>query len=147
MLCSCRIIQFRLFPQCCSTLYPVVGNGDLIRITCHLGKMTFHFDKGENHGTLTMTLSGGAFTYYLTVVPRTTPLEFQERQSPSQEVCISQVSRPGNTQIPPTPAPPSSALCIVPPGVPFHIPCPHCQYLLHLVWVGTSMDSIELDSP
>ena len=109
---------------------PVVRDTDLIRISCLSGKMTFHFDKGKNHGTLTMTLSGEAFTYYLTMVLRTTPLKSWERQPPSQEVHILQVSRPGIMQIPPTPAHPPSDLWIVPPGVPFRISCPHCQYPL-----------------
>ena len=109
---------------------PAVSNEDLIHITCLSGKMTPYFDEGENHGTLTMPLSSGAYAYYLTVVLRTTPLKSQERQSPSQEVHISQVNRPGITQIPPTPAHPPSNLQIVPPSVPFHIPCPCCQYPL-----------------
>ena len=54
---------------------PVVRDKDLIQITCLSGKMIFHYNEGEGHGTLIMTLSGGAFTYYLTVDLRTMPLE------------------------------------------------------------------------
>ena len=107
-----------------------VRDEDLICIPFLSGKMTFHFDEEKNHGTLTMTLSGGTFTYYLTVVLRTTPLKSWKRQSPSQEVCISQVSRLGITQIPPIPAHPPSDLRIVPSSVLFCIPCPCCQYPL-----------------
>ena len=77
---------------------PAVRDEDLIRITCLSGESTPSFDEGENHGTSSMILTGGAFTYYLTVVLRTTPLEPQERSSSSQEVHIPQV-RPGISEI------------------------------------------------
>ena len=109
---------------------PVVRDENLIWITCLSGELTFHYDEGDGHGTLTMTLTGGAFTYHLPVDLRTTPLETQERQSARQEIRISQVNRPGITQIPPTPAHPPSDLRIIPPGVPFCVPCPLCQYPL-----------------
>ena len=54
---------------------PAVRDEDLICITCLSGKLTFHYDEGDGHGTLTMTLSGGAHSYHLIVDLRTTPLE------------------------------------------------------------------------
>ena len=51
---------------------PVVRDEDLIRITCLSGELTFHYDEGDGHGTLTMTLTCGAFTYHLTMDLRTT---------------------------------------------------------------------------
>ena len=109
---------------------PAVRDEELIRITCLSGKLTFRYDDGEGHGTLTMTLSGGAHAYHLTMDLRTTPLAPQERPSARQEISISQVSRQGITQIPPMPAHLPSDLRIVPPGVPFCVPCPLCQYPL-----------------
>ena len=109
---------------------PAVRDKNLIHITCLSGKLTFCYIKGEGHGTLTMTLSGGAYSYYFTMDLRTMPLKPWERQSASQEVRILQVSRSGIMQIPPTPAHPPSDLQIIPPGVPFHAPCPLCLYPL-----------------
>ena len=108
---------------------PAARDEELIRITCLLGKLTFCYDEGDGHGTFTMTLSGGAFSYHLTVDLRTMPFETQERQSARQEIRVSQVSRPGITHIPPMPAHPPN-LWIIPPGVPFRVPCPLCQYPL-----------------
>ena len=53
---------------------PAVRDEDLIHIICLSGELTFHYDEGDGHGTLTKTLSGGAFSYHLTVDLRTTPL-------------------------------------------------------------------------
>ena len=105
---------------------PVVRDKDLIWITCLSGKIAFHYYKGESHGTWSMTLSGGTFTYYLTLVLRTTPLKPWERSLSSQEVHILQV-RPGISQIPPLPVHPPSDLWTIPPSVSFCIPSPHCQ--------------------
>ena len=106
---------------------PVVRDKDLIHITCLSGGMTFCYGEEDGHGTLTMTLSDGAYAYHLTVDLRTMPLNSRERPSASQDISTSQVGRPGISQIPPTPAHPPSDLQIVPPGVPFCVPCPCCQ--------------------
>ena len=108
---------------------PVVRDENLIWIACLSGEMTFHCVEEDDSGTLTMQLVGGAFTYYLIMVLRTAPLEPQERPLSSQEVHISQV-RPRISQIPSILVHPPSDLQIVPPGIPFCIPCPCCQYSL-----------------
>ena len=53
---------------------PTTRDDDLIHITCLLGKLNFRRVEQDSY-TLTLSLVGGAFTYYLTVVLRTTPLE------------------------------------------------------------------------
>jgi hypothetical protein len=94
---------------------PIVRGDDLIRIACAAGEMTFR--RVDETATLTMQLLGGAFTYYLTVVLRTTPLDDQERPNPSQaEVSVPHIL-----------SHPSPDTRTVPPGVPFELPCPSCQ--------------------
>ena len=62
---------------------PASRDNDLIRITCQSGEMIFR--RLEEHlYTLTMTLLGNEFTYRLTMVLRTTPLEPQERPTDDQ---------------------------------------------------------------
>ena len=103
---------------------PASRDNDLIRITCRSGEMIFR--RLEEHlYTLTMTLLGNEFTYRLTMVLRTTPLEPQERPTDDQ-VGIPRIDTFASS-IPALPVHTPDDLRIVPPGVPFHVPCPHCQ--------------------
>ena len=103
---------------------PVSRDNDSIRITCHSGKMIFRCVE-ENSYTLMMTLLGNEFTYHLTVALRTTPLEPQERPT-NGEVSIPRIDAFA-ASIPALPVYTPHDLRIVPPGVPFHVPCPCCQ--------------------
>ena len=62
----------------------------------------------------------------LTMVLRTTPLETQERPTSSTE-SIEEYAPLAASSIPPLPVHTLSDLRIIPPGVPFQVPCPHCQ--------------------
>ena len=53
---------------------PATRDDDLIRISCLSGEMVFRRVEQDSY-TLTTSLVGGAYSYYLTVVLRTTPLE------------------------------------------------------------------------
>ena len=103
---------------------PTVRDNDSITISCQAGEMKF-WHIGPDSYTLFLRLNGGEFAYNLTVVLRTTPLETQERPTSSAE-SIEEYA-PIATSIPPLPVHTPSDLRIVPPGVPFQIPCPHCQ--------------------
>ena len=103
---------------------PSVRDDDSITISCRAGEMRFRCI-GPDSYTLSLSLNGGEFAYNLTVVLRTTPLETQERPTSSAE-SIEEYA-PSATSIPPLPVHTPSDLQIVPPGVPFQVPCPHCQ--------------------
>ena len=106
---------------------PAARDDDSIRITCLSGEMLFRRTEQDSY-TLTLSLVGGQYTYYLTVVLRTTPLATQERPT-SQEVSIPQVESFASS-IPPLPVHTPDDTRIVPPGVPYRVPCPQCQYPL-----------------
>ena len=77
---------------------PATRDNDLIHISCLTGEMMFHCI-GPDSYTLTLSLVGGDHAYHLTVVPRTTPLETQERPT-SQEGTIEELA-PLASSIPP----------------------------------------------
>ena len=104
---------------------PVSRDDDSICISCLSGKMTFHYVEQDSY-TLMMSLVGGAFTYYLTMVLRTTPLKPWERSTSQEEVSVPQVES-FTSSIPPLPVHTPDNTQIVPPSVPFRVPCPHCQ--------------------
>ena len=108
---------------------PVSRDDDLICITCRSGKMIFRCVE-EHSYTLTMTLLGNEFTYRLTVALRTIPLEPQERPT-NREVSIPRINAFA-ASIPALPVHTPDDLWIVPPGVPFCVPCPHCQHALEV---------------
>ena len=103
---------------------PAVRENDSITISCQAGEMRFR-RVGPDSYTLSLRLNGGEFAYNLTVVLRTTPLGTQERPTSSAE-SIEEYA-PLATPIPPLPVHTPSDLRIVPPGVPFRVPCPRCQ--------------------
>ena len=103
---------------------PSVRDDDLITISCHAGEMRFR-RVGPDSYTLSLRLVGGESAFNLTVVLRTTPLAPQERPTSSAE-SIEEYA-PSATSIPPLPVHTLSDLRIVPPGVPFQVPCPRCQ--------------------
>ena len=87
--------------------------------------MRFH-RTGPDSYTLSLRLVGGNHAYNLTMVLRTTPLEPQERPTSLAEM-IEEYTPLATISIPPLPVHTPSDLRIVPPGVPFQVPCPHCQ--------------------
>ena len=101
-----------------------VRDDDSITISCHAGEMVFR-RIGQDSYTLSLRLIGGESAFNLTVVLRTTPLEPQERPTSSAE-SIEEYA-PSATSIPPPTVHTPSDLRIVPPGVPFKVPCPRCQ--------------------
>ena len=103
---------------------PSTRDDDSITISCRAGKMRFRHI-GPDSYTLTLRLVGGESAFNLTVVLRTTPLEPQERPTSSAE-SIEEYA-PSTTSIPPLLVHTPSDLQIVPPGVPFQVPCPRCQ--------------------
>ena len=103
---------------------PSTRDDDLITISCCAGEMSFRC-VGPDSYTLSLRLVGGESAFNLTVVLRTTPLEPQERPTSAAE-SIEEYA-PSATSIPPLPVHTPSDLWIVPPGVPFQVPCPHCQ--------------------
>ena len=103
---------------------PSVRDDDSITISCHAGEMRFR-RVGPDSYTLSLRLVGGESAFNLTVVLRTTPLAPQERPTSSAE-SIEEYA-PSTTSIPPLPVHTPSDLRIVPPGVPFQVPCPCCQ--------------------
>ena len=103
---------------------PASRDDDSITITCRSGQMIFRRLE-EHEYTLTMTLLGNEFTYRLTVVLRTTPLAPQERPTDDQ-VGIPRIDAFASS-IPALPMHTPNDLWIVPPGVPFRVPCPRCQ--------------------
>ena len=103
---------------------PSVRDDDSITISCRAGEMRFRH-VGPDSYTLSLRLVGGESAFNLTVVLRTTPLEPQERPTSSAE-SIEEYA-PSATSIPPLPVHTLSDLRIVPPGIPFQVPCPHCQ--------------------
>ena len=103
---------------------PSVRDNDSITISCRAGEMCFQ-RIGPDSYTLSLRLVGGESAFNLTVVLRTTPLAPQERPTSSAET-IEEYA-PSATSIPPLPVHTPSNLRIVPPGVPFQVPCPHCQ--------------------
>ena len=80
---------------------------------------------GPDSYTLSLRLLGEESAFNLTVVLRTTPLAPQERPTSSAET-IEEYA-PVAASIPPPPVHDPSDLRIVPPGVPFQVPCPRCQ--------------------
>ena len=103
---------------------PSVRDDDSIMISCCAGEMVFRH-LGPDSYTLSLRLVGGESAFNLTVVLRTTPLEPQERPTSLAE-SIEEYA-PSAASIPPLPVHTPSNLRIVPPGVPFQVPCPHCQ--------------------
>ena len=103
---------------------PSVRDDDSITISCRAGEMVFR-RIGPDSYTLSLRLVGGESVFNLTVVLRTTPLEPQERPTSSAE-SIEEYAPSGSSIPPPTIHTPSD-LWIVPPGVPFRVPCPRCQ--------------------
>ena len=103
---------------------PTTRDDDSITISCLAGEMRFR-RIGPDSYTLSLRLVGGNHAYNLTVVLRTTPLEPQER--PTSLAGTIEELAPLATSIPPLPVHTPADTRIVPPGVPFQIPCPHCQ--------------------
>ena len=103
---------------------PSVRDDDSITISCRAGEMVFR-RIGQDSYTLSLRLIGGESAFNLTVVLRTTPLAPQERPTSSAE-SIEEYA-PSATSIPPPAVHTLSDLWIVPPGVPFKVPCPRCQ--------------------
>ena len=108
---------------------PSVRDNDSITISCRAGEMVFR-RLGPDSYTLSLRLLGGESAFNLTVVLRTTPLAPQERPTSSAET-IEEYA-PAATSIPPPPVHDPSDLRIVPPGVPFRVPCPRCQKPLEI---------------
>ena len=103
---------------------PAVRDDDSITISCLAGEMRF-CRIGPDSYTLSLRLIGGNHAYNLTVVLRTTPLEPQERPTSSAGTIEEFV--PPASSIPSLPIHTPADTRIVPPGVPFCVPCPHCQ--------------------
>ena len=103
---------------------PAARDNDSITISCLAGKMRFR-QIGPDSYTLSLRLVGGNHAYNLTVVLRTTPLEPQER--PTSLAGTIEELAPLATSIPPLPVHTPADTWIVPPGVPFQVPCPRCQ--------------------
>ena len=108
---------------------PATRDDDSICISCLVGEMMFR-RIGPDSYTLTLSLVGGDYAYHLTVVLRTTPLETQERPT-SQEGTIEELA-PLASSIPPLPVHTPADTWLVPPGVPFQVPCPRCQTSLEI---------------
>ena len=104
---------------------PAVRDDDLITISCLAGEMGFH-RIGPDSYILSLRLVGGNHAYNLTVVLRTTPLEPQERPTSLAE-SIEEYAPLATTSIPPLLVHTPADTQIVPPGVPFQVPCPRCQ--------------------
>ena len=103
---------------------PVTRDDDSITISCLVEEMRFHWI-GPDSYTLSLRLVGGNHAYHLTMVLRTTPLEPQER--PTSLAGTIEELGPLASSIPPLPVHTPADMQIVPPGVPFQIPCPRCQ--------------------
>ena len=103
---------------------PSVRDDDSITISCQAGEMVFR-RIGQDSYTFSLRLVGGESAFNLTVVLRTTPLAPQERPTSSAE-SIEEYT-PSATSIPPPAVHTPSDLRIVPPSVPFKVPCPRCQ--------------------
>ena len=103
---------------------PSVRDNNLITISCRAGEMRFR-RIGPDSYTLSLRLVGGESAFNLTVVLRTTPLAPPERPTSSAESIEEYV--PSATSIPPLLVHTLSDLRIVPPSVPFQVPCPRCQ--------------------
>ena len=103
---------------------PNVRDDDSITISCRTGEMRFR-RVGPDSYTLSLRLLGGESVFNLTMVLRTTPLAPQERPTSSTET-IEEYA-PTATSIPLPPVHNPDDLQIVPPGVPFGVPCPRCQ--------------------
>ena len=108
---------------------PATRDDDSIHISCLAGEIMFH-RTGPDSYTLTLSLVGGNYAYHLTVVLRTIPFATQERPT-SQEGTIEELA-PLTSSIPPLPVHTPADTRIVPPCVPFQVPCPCCQYPLEL---------------
>ena len=108
---------------------PASRDDDLITISCLAGEMRFH-RIGPDSYTLTLCIVSGVFAYDLTVVLRTTPLETQERPT-SQQGTVEEFA-PLASSIPPLPVHTTADTRIVPPSVPFQVPCPCCQTPLEI---------------
>ena len=80
---------------------------------------------GPDSYTLSLRLVGGNHAYNLTVVLRTTPLEPQER--PTSLAGTIEELAPLASSIPPLPVHTPADTRIIPPSVPFQVPCPRCQ--------------------
>ena len=104
---------------------PAVRDDDWITISCLAGEMRIR-RIGPDSYTLSLRLVGGNHAYNLTVVLRTTPLEPQERPTSLAE-SIEEYAPLAATSIPPLPVHTPVDTRIVPPSVPFQVPCPRCQ--------------------
>ena len=103
---------------------PATRDDDSITISCLAGEMRFRCIRPDLY-TLSLRLVGGNHAYNLTVVLRTTPLETQER--PTSQAGTIEEFAPLATSIPPLLVHTPADMWIVPPGVPFQVPCPCCQ--------------------
>ena len=104
---------------------PAVRDDDWITISCLAGEMRIR-RIGPDSYTLSLRLVGGNHAYNLTVVLRTTPLEPQERPTSLAE-SIQEYTPLAATSIPPLLVHTPADTRIVPPSVPFQVPCPCCQ--------------------
>ena len=104
---------------------PTTRDDDSITISCLAGEMRFR-KMGPYSYTLSLRLVGVNHAYNLTVVLRSTPLEPKERPTSLAE-SIEEYAPLAATSIPPLPVHTPADTRIVPPGVPFQVPCPHCQ--------------------
>ena len=109
---------------------PTTRDNDSITISCLAGEMRF-CRIGPDSYTLSLRLIGGGHACDLIVVLRTTPLKPQERPTSSAE-SIEEYTPLTATSIPPLPVHTPADTQIVPPGVPFQVPCPHCQTPLEI---------------
>ena len=108
---------------------PVTRDDDSITISCLAGEMRFCRIRPDSY-TLSLRLVGEDHAYNLTVILRTTPLETQERPT-SQAGTIDKLA-PLASSIPPLPVHTPTDTWIIPPGVPFQVPCLHCQTPLEI---------------
>ena len=108
---------------------PATRDNDSITISCLAGEMRFRWIEPNSY-TLSLKLVGGNHAYNLTVVLRTTPLETQERPT-SQADTIKELA-PLTSSIPPLPVHTPDDTWLVPPSVPFQVPCPCCQTPLEI---------------
>ena len=104
---------------------PAVRDDDWITISCLAGEMRIR-RIGPDSYTLSLRLVGGNHAYNLTVILRTTPLEPQERPTSLAE-SIQEYTPLAATSIPPLLVHTPADTQIVPPSVPFQVPCPCCQ--------------------
>ena len=108
---------------------PTTRNDNLITISYLAGEMRFR-RIGPDSYTLSLRLVGGNHAYNLTVVLRTTSLESQKR--PTSQAGTIEEYTPLTTSISLLLVHTPADIRLVPPGVPFQVPCPHCQTPLEI---------------